>query len=82
MEITVTRCTRLDADRAVVHVVVDDISIKSLWVVGRASGKPRVSWPETKRGHPIVEAAPALRARIDKLVLDAVDDPLDDLLNS
>jgi len=81
VEIIVTRCTKLDADRAVVHVLVDDISINSLWVVGRASGKPRVSWPETKRGHPIVEAAPALRARIDKMVLAAVDDPLEAVLD-
>jgi len=73
VEITVTRCTKLDADRAVVHVDVDDISIKSLWVVGRDSGKPHVNWPETKRGYPIVSAAPALRDRIDKLVLDALD---------
>jgi len=60
----------IDDDRRVCHVRIGDITIKSIWLVGLAAGKPRVSWPETGKGYPIVEAEPALKARIDQLVLD------------
>ncbi len=34
---------RIDADRSVAHVQVGPIAIKSLWITGLATGKPRIS---------------------------------------
>lgn len=74
MEIEVVRCTKLDADRAVAHVRVGPLKIGSLWIVGRESGRPRVSWPETGRGHPIVECEDEiLRDDIEQAVLAELD---------
>lgn len=73
MDINVNRCTKLDDDRAVARVNVGPFQLGSMWVVGRASGKPRVSWPETSRGFPIVSVTDAdLRERIEREVLSAV----------
>ncbi len=63
---------RVDDDRRVAHVRVGLISIKSIWVVGIKSGKPRISWPESGKGYPIVEADEPLKTEIDKMILDAV----------
>jgi len=52
---------RIDDDRRVAHVRVGDVTIRSIWIVDIASGKPRISWPETGKGCPIVEAEPALK---------------------
>ena len=60
----------IDDDRRVAHVRVGDITIRSIWIVDIASGKPRTSWPETGTGWPIVEAAPDLKSRIDHLVFE------------
>ncbi len=49
-EIKLIAIKTIDDDRRVAHVRVDDLFIKSLWVVGLRAGKPRVSWPETARG--------------------------------
>ena len=69
-DIEILAVKRIDDDRRVAHVRVGDITIRSLWIVGLASGKPRISWPETGKGWPIVEATPELKARVDQLVLD------------
>jgi len=61
---------RIDDDRRVCHVRIGDITIKSIWLVGLAAGKPRISWPETGKGYPIVEAEPGLKSRIDQLVFE------------
>jgi len=61
---------RIDDDRRVCHVRIGDITIRSLWLVGLAAGKPRISWPETGKGYPIVEAEPGLKSRIDQLVFE------------
>ena len=63
---------RVDDDRRVAHVRVGLISIKSIWVVGIKSGKPRISWPESGKGYPIVEADEPLKSEIDKMILLAV----------
>ena len=65
---------RIDADRAVAHVVIGPIRLGSIWVVDIASGRPRVSWPQTSRGYPIVEVDQPLRSEIEEAVLTALDD--------
>jgi hypothetical protein len=63
----------LDADRAVAHVTInDEISLKTLFCVGISKGRPTVSWPQSKRGFPIVEASPGLRERVDKVIIDGL----------
>jgi len=61
---------RVDDDRRVAHVRVGAISIKSIWIVGLKSGKPRISWPESGKGYPIVEADEPLKSQIDRMILD------------
>ena len=63
------------ANTAVAHVQVGGICIKSLWVVDTDTPMPSVSWPRTARGFPIIEASPALKAQINKVVLAAVRRP-------
>jgi len=63
---------RVDDDRRVAHVRVGPISIKSIWIVGLKSGVPRISWPETGKGYPIVEADEPLKSEIDKMILASV----------
>ena len=63
---------RIDDDRRVVHVKIGPISIKSIWITGMARGHPRISWPETGKGYPIVTAEPKLKARIDSMILDRI----------
>ena len=67
-----TRLIEIDDDRRIAHVRVGDLHIKSLWIVGIAAGRPRISWPETAKGYPIISAEPALQAEIDALILAAV----------
>lgn len=69
-DIEILAIKRIDDDRRVAHVRIGDIAIRSLWIVDIASGKPRVSWPETGKGWPIVEAEPGLKARIDQAVFE------------
>lgn len=71
----VTALRRIDPARAVAHVQIGGICIKSLWVVDTDTPMPSVSWPRTARGFPIVEASEDLKARIDKVVLAAVRRP-------
>jgi len=71
-DIEILAVKRIDDDRRVAHVRVSNITIRSLWIVGLASGKPRISWPETGKGYPIVEASPELKARVDRLVFEAL----------
>jgi hypothetical protein len=72
MSVHVSRVTRLDADRAVAKLDVDDWHFGSVFVVG-LGGHPKVSWPRSKRGHPIVECTnPDRKAEIEKVILDAV----------
>ncbi len=49
---------RIDDDRRVAHVRVGKLAIKSIWVLNANSASPRISWPETGRGYPIVEPEP------------------------
>ncbi len=73
-DIELQKLTQIDADRCVSHVRVGKLYIKSLWITGIATGSPRVCWPETGKGYPIVEAEPDLRAEVDHLVLDGLGD--------
>ena len=68
-DIELQKLTQIDADRCVSHVRVGKLYIKSLWITGISAGTPRVRWPETGKGYPIVEAEPDLRAEVDHLVL-------------
>ncbi len=72
--IELQKLTQIDADRCVCHVRVGKLYIKSLWISGISAGTPRVRWPETGHGYPIVEAEPDLKAEIDRLVLDGLGD--------
>ena len=72
MSVELLAIRRVDDDRRVAHVRVDAISIKSIWIVGLKTGKPRVSWPESGKGYPIVEADEPLKSQIDKMILEAV----------
>jgi len=74
-EPVITTIRRIDKARAVVHVEIGGIAIRSLWVVDQDTHTPSVSWPRTARGFPIVEASADLKARIDKAVLEAVYGP-------
>jgi hypothetical protein len=74
-DIELLKIIRLDADRSVCHVRVGKLYIKSLWITGISTGRPRVRWPETGKGYPIVEAEPDLKAEVDHLVLDGLDSP-------
>ena len=69
-DIEILAVKRIDDDRRVAHVRIGGITIKSLWIVGLASDKPRISWPETGKGWPIVEATPELKAHVDRLVFE------------
>ena len=69
-DIKVLTIKRIDDDRRVAHVRIGDLTIRSLWIVGIESGKPRTSWPETGKGYPIIEAGAELKARVDQLVLE------------
>ena len=71
-DVEVLAAKRIDDDRRDAHVRIGDITIRSLWIVGLASSKPRTSWPQTSKGYPIVEAMPELKARVDRLVLDDI----------
>ena len=70
------RLIEIDSDRAVAHITVGQITISSIWIIGIASGKARISWPETGRGHPIVSVAEPLKAEIETLILDGLQKPL------
>ncbi len=74
-DIELLQIIRLDADRCVSHVRVGKLYIKSLWITGISAGTPRVRWPETGKGYPIVEAEPDLKAEVEHLVLDGLGDP-------
>ncbi len=65
---------RVDDDRRVAHVRVGPISIKSIWIVGLKTGKPRISWPESGKGYPIVTADEPLKSKIDQMILDRLRD--------
>jgi len=60
---------RIDDDRRVAHVRVGKLAIKSIWILN-VSTSPRISWPETGRGYPIVEPEPDLRRTIDAMILE------------
>ena len=62
----------IDDDRRVAHVKIGAISIKSIWITGIKSGKPRVSWPETGKGYPIVEADEPLKSKIASMILEQI----------
>ena len=70
----VRNVVRIDDDRAVAHVVIGLIRLGSIWIVDIAAGRPRVSWPQTSRGYPIVEVDQPLRGEIEEAVLTALDD--------
>jgi hypothetical protein len=73
MSVHVSRVTRLDADRAVLKLDVDCWHFGSVFVVGLSGTSPRVSWPKTQRGFPIVECKDkAHLAEIEETILDAV----------
>ena len=74
MSVELLAIRRVDDDRRVAHVRVDAISI-NIWIVEFKTGKPRVSWPESGKGYPIVEADEPLKSQIDKMILDAVTPP-------
>jgi len=74
MSVELLAIRRVDDDRRVAHVRVDAISI-NIWIVAFKSGSPRISWPESGKGYPIVEADEPLKSQIDKLILDAVTPP-------
>ncbi len=72
-DIELLKIIRLDADRCVSHVRVGKLYIKSLWITGISAGSPRVRWPETGKGYPIVEAEPDLKAEVEHLVLAGLE---------
>ena len=72
MDIELLAVKPIDDDRRVAHVKIGPISIKSIWITGMASGHPRISWPESGKGYPIVTAEPELKARIDRMILDRI----------
>ncbi len=72
-DIELLKIIRLDADRCVSHVRVGKLYIKSLWITGISAGTPRVRWPETGKGYPIVEAEPDLKAEVEHLVLAGLE---------
>lgn len=70
----IRRVVRLDDDRAVVAVDLHGIQLQTIYVVGLAHGSPRVSWPCSARGFPIVAIPHAeTRERIERAILDAVE---------
>jgi hypothetical protein len=72
MSAIVERVTRIDADRAVAKLTVDDFHFGSIFVTGLTT-EPKVSWPKTARGFPIIECrSPDKRAELERLILDAV----------
>jgi hypothetical protein len=72
MSAIVERVTRLDADRAVAKLTVDDFHFGSIFVMDLTTA-PKVSWPRSARGFPIVECRSATkRAALEQLILDAV----------
>jgi len=73
MSPVVERVTKLDADRAVAKLTVDDFHFGSIFVTGLKT-TPKVSWPTTARGFPIVECrSPEKRAEIEALILEAIN---------
>ena len=44
----------LDSDRCVVKLDLYGIRLETIFVLGLTTDAPRVSWPETARGYPIV----------------------------
>ena len=68
-DIQILAIKRIDDDRRVAHVRIGEITIRSIWIVDIARGNPHISWPETGKGWPIIEATPELKRRIDQLVL-------------
>jgi hypothetical protein len=71
--IDVTSLTPIDADRAVAHVTVGPFHIGSLWINGRAKGRPVVSWPKTTRGYPILDVEAPLKGKIEQVTLAALE---------
>jgi hypothetical protein len=67
--------TRLDADRAVVHLDLAGFSFRTIYVLGLADGFPRVSWPRTSRGYLIIEIPNCIaRDHVEEAILAAVAD--------
>jgi hypothetical protein len=67
----------LDPDRAVVKLDLHGVRLETLFVVGISTAEPRVSWPKSARGFPIVWIKdPAHRDRIETEILKAVADEL------
>jgi len=63
----------IDANRAVAHVAIGEIEIKSIWILDRQT-KPKISWPQTAKGYPIVDAAPELKAKINDMILAEISE--------
>jgi len=69
-DIEILALKHVDGDRRIAHVRVGKLAIKSIWVLNASSATPRISWPETGKGYPIVEPDPDLRQTIDAMILD------------
>jgi hypothetical protein len=74
MSAPVVEAVRLfgDGNRAVAKLTVDDFHFGSIFVVDCKTA-PRVSWPQTQKGFPIVECRdPAKKREIEELILTKV----------
>lgn len=63
---------RVDDDRAVTGVSIGPLHLESIWLLGLASGKPKISWPRTTRGYPIINVDQPLRGKIEQSILMAL----------
>ena len=61
-----------DGNRAVAKLTVDDFHFGSIFIVDVLTA-PRVSWPRTQKGFPIVECRdPEKKKKIEALILTKV----------
>lgn len=62
---TIASIKPLDPSRCVAEVAIGPVMCGSIYVVECDTEAPRVSWPRTARGYPIVVVAQPLRSMIE-----------------
>lgn len=71
-EFSVVNFKTLDTDRRVAEVKVGPILLGSIYITGAQSTAPRVSWPRTERGYPLIVVDEPLRSQIEKALLSRI----------
>ena len=70
--ITVPYAKRIDDDRILTHVLIGEVTVCAVWVIGIKAGAPKVSWPRSGRGYPLIKLNDNVRIEAETAVLKHV----------